>query len=303
MKILNEMIISKDKEYTKASNRFIRFPLIRMVIILICFILAYFLYNTIVAHTVQNIQEPYFSYLKYIEQILTVIIIMMTYRFYTAFIEKRKAYEISLKSSITEFSIGVSTGAILVLFIVIPMMIFGYYKIDEFNSPIILVESFLFFVSGAFIQEFLVRIIVFKFTEEITGTWLAIFITAAIFGFAHISNPNADVYTSIRILVSDLLLAGAFIYTRRIWLVWGIHSGWNYFQDGIFGMPNSGIDFFPIWIQSNIIGPEWITGGSFGIEASYIPTIPTLILGIVLIKMAINKNQIIIPFWNKKMTN
>jgi len=65
-------------------------------------------------------------------------------------------------------------------------------------------------------------------------------------------------------------------------------------------MPNSGIDQFPSFLQPNVNGPEWITGGSFGIENSYIPDIPHLIIGVILIIMAYNNKQIVKPLWTTK---
>ncbi len=82
-------------------------------------------------------------------------------------------------------------------------------------------------------------------------------------------------------------------------MVWGIHLGWNLFQDGVFGMPNSGITDLPSWIQPNINGPEWITGGSIGIEMSVIATVLSLIVGLIIIKKAIEKKQIVAPVWKK----
>ena len=75
---------------------------------------------------------------------------------------------------------------------------------------------------------------------------------------------------------------------------------WNFFQDGIFGMPNSGITEFPSWIVSEISGAKWITGGSFGIEASYIAIFMSLLVGLIIFKGAIQKNQIVKPLWVRK---
>lgn len=43
----------------------------------------------------------------------------------------------------------------------------------------------------------------------------------------------------------------------------------EFFTVRFFNMPNSGIDE-PGFFNATIAGPEWLTGGAFGIEASYI---------------------------------
>lgn len=59
-----------------------------------------------------------------------------------------------------------------------------------------------------------------------------------------------------------------------LWLVCGIHAGWNYFQGNIFGLPVSGhpegtalLDFGPVKGANDLV-----TGGDFGVEASLVGT-------------------------------
>jgi hypothetical protein len=64
-------------------------------------------------------------------------------------------------------------------------------------------------------------------------------------------------------------------------------------------MPNSGVTELPSWIQPIIQGPEWITGGAFGIETSIIATFLSVLLGLVLLKTAMEKKQIVRPSWKR----
>jgi hypothetical protein len=100
-------------------------------------------------------------------------------------------------------------------------------------------------------------------------------------------------------ILGDVLLFVAFIYTRRLWFVWGIHWGWNFFQDGVFGMPNSGVTEFLSWIRPVIRGPEWITGGGFGIETSCIAVCLSFVVGLLILKTAVDKRQIVLPVWRR----
>jgi hypothetical protein len=104
------------------------------------------------------------------------------------------------------------------------------------------------------------------------------------------------------LVVSDVLLIAAFMCTRRLWFPWGIHWGWNFLQDGVFGMPNSGITSLPSWIRPIIRGPEWLTGGAFGIEASAVSVLLSVAVGIYLLKRARGASQILTPSWKRKRT-
>ena len=64
-------------------------------------------------------------------------------------------------------------------------------------------------------------------------------------------------------------------------------------------MPNSGVTELVSWIQPVIQGPEWITGGGFGIETSYIAIFLSLVLGLVILKVSVDKSQIVSPIWKR----
>lgn len=60
----------------------------------------------------------------------------------------------------------------------------------------------------------------------------------------------------------------------NLWLIAGLHAGWNYFQGNIYGLPVSGsaeanslFAFGPAEGSSTLL-----TGGDFGVEASLIGT-------------------------------
>ena len=67
--------------------------------------------------------------------------------------------------------------------------------------------------------------------------------TSVLFGLAHIMNPNATWFSSFAIAVeAGLLLGGAYMLTRSLWLPMGLHAAWNFTQGEIFDVPVSGID-------------------------------------------------------------
>jgi membrane protease YdiL (CAAX protease family) len=213
------------------------------------------------------------------------------------YVERRKCHELSINGSFKEFGIGFIISLSLVSIMVLLMVVLGLYKVVDINSAKVIVDGFFFFAMGAFIQVMFFRIIVFRLTEELLGSWLAIILIPVIFGFVHIFNTNATIWTSIGIMITDILWIAVFMYTRRIWMVWGLHMGWNFIQDGIFGMSNSGITEFPSWLDTEITGPQWLTGGNFGIEASYITISMILVVGFIILKKVIQHNQIIKPIW------
>jgi membrane protease YdiL (CAAX protease family) len=278
----------------------IQFPLVALLAVA-CFVVPVALIHNFIAMSVlEKLKPPIASYATYLENIVNVALFLLAYRYYCRIVEKRKSFEIGLRKSISETVIGFLGGVALIAFVAGLLAIFGYYKVSGFSGEQgILVKAFFRFGIGAFIQEFFVRLILYRLLEELMGTWSALIIVAAFFGLIHIGNENATVFTSIAIAVSDILLVAAFVYTRRLWLVWGLHFGWNFMQDGVLGLPNSGITELPSWIQPTVTGPGWFTGGSFGVEASVVAIALQVILGIWLLLHARRLGQFIAPYWRR----
>ena len=306
--ILNAMIVKTAQLFSNAkpvskTGKFFQYPLIRIITALL-FLLPVFLLNKAVSEfAISPVPEEFRVYVKYGEAIIFFILFLLAFGLYTKYIEKRKAPEISSKQSWTEFGWGFLIAFILVGLTVFILFIFGSYKISGWNPDKRVVIDFFFkFLMGGLLEEIIFRLIIFKLTEELLGSWFALGIQAVLFGFAHMANENATLFTSFAvIIVGGILYTSAFMYTHRIWLPMGIHAGWNYFQSAIFGMPNSGTPYKGLIIP-DVHGNEWLTGGSFGIEASYISILLCLLAGIYFMIRAIKANQIVLPAWKRNKT-
>jgi membrane protease YdiL (CAAX protease family) len=97
-------------------------------------------------------------------------------------------------------------------------------------------------VSGV-VEEIVVRGVIFRNLEAFLGTWIAMALSAALFGWLHASNPHATLASSVAIgLQAGVLLAAAYVATRSLWTPIGIHFAWNFTQGGVFGVPISGVE-------------------------------------------------------------
>jgi membrane protease YdiL (CAAX protease family) len=298
------MLVHQEQLFSKGLpesvvGKIVQFPLFRIIVVAL-FILPYLMFrNYFLADFVASSSGVLRLFLITADAVLSLGAMFLLYGLYARWIENRKAVEISCAKSLIELGGGMLISMGLVGFMVLLMTFLGNYRIDRLGSPSLLLEAFVFFGMGAFVQVLVFRLILFRLSEELLGSWLAFVLVATVFGALHLGNPEAGTWSTISLVLGDVLLFAAFIYTRRIWLVWGIHWGWNFFQDGVFGMPNSGVTELPSWIQPLIQGPEWISGGAFGIETSIIATFLSVLLGLVLLKTAIEKKQTVRPSWKR----
>ncbi len=194
---------------------------------------------------------------------------------------------------------GLLIGAIL-FSIVVAVLALTHCYTASFQSWRPLLPAVAFFLVVALTEELLFRGVLFRLIEKMTGTWIALVLSAMLFGAIHIANPHATVFSSLAIaLKAGVLLALAYVLTRSLWFAVGIHWGWNLFEGPIFGTQVSGGQFTATVFHANMIGPSWLTGGSFGPEAGVVALIVCLAAAFIVGTLAIKKGHIISPMWLK----
>jgi len=122
-----------------------------------------------------------------------------------------------------------------------------------------------------------------------------------VFGLTHLINPQGTLEGALFIAVeAGILLAAAYMLTRRLWLSIGFHMAWNYTQSAIFSGIVSGNEAQQGLIRSTTNGPTWLTGGNFGVESSVIALLLCTTTGIVMLVMAAKRGKIVPPAWKRK---
>lgn len=133
----------------------------------------------------------------------------------------------------------------------------------------------------AVVEELAFRGFALQATERIAGPWVAIVVSAVLFGLLHIMNPGATLWSSAAITIeAGLLLGAAFVWRRDLRFVIGVHFAWNT-MEGLLGLNVSGTSEDGLW-QTTAHGSDLLTGGDFGLEAALplvvISLIPTALI-------------------------
>jgi membrane protease YdiL (CAAX protease family) len=222
------------------------------------------------------------------------------YALYTHWVEKRPADELRGPGALKELGAGLAFGAVLFSSVVAVLAVLGIYRITGLRSdPSVMLIPLCVSLAAAAIEEILMRGVVFRLLEASLGTWIALAVSAALFGAGHIGNPNASLLAAVAIAIeAGVLLAAAYLLTRRLWFAIGIHAAWNFTQSGIYGLPTSGIPMNGIFVSS-VSGPDWLTGGAFGVEASAVAFVLASAAGVVLLVIAGRRGRFVAPFWRR----
>ncbi len=182
-----------------------------------------------------------------------------------------------------QFGAGCLLGFVLPIIALIPVVIWSDTIIDvHLNShtlarvPVILVVL----ISGALAEELMFRGYPFQRLEEAVGPLGAIGVFSVLFGAVHLTNPGASALGLLNTVLIGIVLAIAYLRTRALWLPLGLHFGWNATLGLLFGLPVSGLRIFNVVIHTSASGPRWLTGGTYGIEASA-PGALAIVLGLL----------------------
>ena len=227
--------------------------------------------------------------------VLSVIFYILLYRVY----EKRKITEFSKKGFAKNLVYGIAVGAILQIFIILVIFLNGGFSVISFNPVLYIIPSFAMAFQSGILEETVFRGIIFRITEEKLGSYITLTVSALIFGLMHLFNSNISASGILLTILAGLLLAAAYMYTRNLWFPIGIHFAWNFMLAGIFGANVSGFEMPKTLITTRIEGPELLTGGQFGPEASIQANVFCLIATVVLLYLCHKKGIVIKPYWKK----
>jgi len=110
------------------------------------------------------------------------------------------------------------------------------------------------------------------------GFWPAAIVLSLLFGAAHLTKPGENAADIGSIVLLGLFLCLTIRRTGALWWAMGFHAGFDFFALWVWGAPNGGSQLGGRLLTSHFTGPAWLTGGSLGLEASWLTPLLTVAL-------------------------
>lgn len=194
-----------------------------------------------------------------------------------------------------EFATGCLMGAALMLVPALLLETFGWVNLEWISVDLSILASSLFLFAGvAVAEELLFRGFVFQRLISALGVWPAQLLISAFFLLTHWNNPgmtgSVKVMASLNIFLASILFGLAFIRTRNLAMPLGLHWMANWMQGGVLGFGVSGTETAGLWTPLFGDAPVWLTGGQFGLEASFVGLILLVLMIFALYKMNSTKH-------------
>jgi CAAX protease family protein len=192
-----------------------------------------------------------------------------------------------VKGWLKQFIIGILLGGAITTMAILPIHFYGHFRTVNLMALRLLpnlAAVMLALICGALAEELVFRGYPFQHLEKAIGAVPAVILFSCLYGALHVLNPGPGIWGIANTVLIGVLLSVAYLRTRALWLPLGIHFGWNLFLGLLFGLPLSGFRNYNLLRYTVAYGPEWLTGGKYGVEASMTGT-AAILAGLLLLAL------------------
>jgi membrane protease YdiL (CAAX protease family) len=183
--------------------------------------------------------------------------------------EGRWAAELSPRPALPGLVVGAMLGLLMMAVLMGALVATGLYDITFVGAAPAWTGLGLG-LQAAVTEELWMRALLFRLLWRAFGPLPAFAVAALVFAALHLANPGANVLAGATVAMAGLMFCALYALTGRLWVPIGVHLAWNFAQGYLFGAAVSGNDLGgSIAVSTGRPGAAaWLTGGTFGPEAS-----------------------------------
>ncbi|AVM48974.1 CPBP family intramembrane metalloprotease [Mogibacterium diversum] len=144
--------------------------------------------------------------------------------------------------------------------------------------PILLMFIAVFVQSSA--EELICRGFMYqRVLQRYSNPWVAILVTSLFFMALHLGNDHVSFFPLLDIFLTGLLFALMIHYFNSIWMAMACHTTWNFNQNILLGLPNSGeVSSYSIFVlDTKHDANSFAYNTGFGLEGTIMSVVVMLI--------------------------
>ena len=199
--------------------------------------------------------------------------------------------------SMKMLGIGLLLGFLTNFFCILFALIHGDIKLYlDFSASQIPLMAFalisVFFQSTS--EELWCRCFLYDRINVHYPLWVAVLINGVLFGLMHCFNPGVTALAIADIAVCGISYSLLRWYTGSIWTCFGIHTMWNFTQNFLFGLPNSGLvsEASVFHLDASTALSNWCYSYEFGVEGALPAVFIDALLAVVILWAAWKKGRL-----------
>jgi len=246
-------------------------------------VLFFFLARSLARHGAQNLASE--QWVPLVDQAILVFLLLFGYAA-MGFWVNRQSDPIGTqgwplrKGWPREAGLGLATGWAIALVCVLPLTVIGGIAVVlvlQSSAWLWLLADMAFFALAALAEEVAFRGYGFQRFERAVGPVGAAVGFAAYYAIVQTLTHGASHASFAVSIALSLLLSSAYLRTRALWLSWGLNFAWKASRALLFGLAISGVGSHSPIVQGDPMGPFWLTGGGYGLDASWFAFIILLV--------------------------
>ncbi|MEL7978148.1 CPBP family intramembrane glutamic endopeptidase [Isoptericola sp. F-RaC21] len=227
--------------------------------------------------------------------VLGAAVALVVYRVVMRVVAGRRTPELARRGAVSEALSGAAVGLGFVAVAAAVVAALGGYSFspaDDVDLLAVVGPVLAVAVGGAVTEELTFRGFALQALERLLGSWVALALTALMFGLSHLLNPGATVWSTLAIAIeAGGLLGAAFLWRRNLWFAIALHVAWNG-AVALLGIPVSG-HVAPGLLVADVAGPSLLTGGAFGIEGSVVTVALSVLLTVPMLLLARRRGTLV----------
>lgn len=170
-----------------------------------------------------------------------------------------------------EFGVGAAVAWAAALLVVLAIALGAWLRIEFWGEPRafwLLSIDILVIAAATLAEEVAFRGYPYQRLMEATGPTMATVLMALLIGGIQWATSDGAGVSVLVAMLTTVLYSIGYLRTRALWLPWGAHFAWNACLGVLFGLPLRGVLDYGTVVQGRALGALWLTGGSYGPEAS-----------------------------------
>ena len=195
------------------------------------------------------------------------------------------------EKSMSKLGLGLLLGFLTNFFCILCALLHGdiklYFDFSVSQIPLMIFALICVFFQSAS-EELWCRCYLYDRINIHYPLWMSIFINGVLFGLLHLGNPGISALALADLIICGISYSMLRWYSGSIWTCFGIHTMWNFTQNFLFGLPNSGLvseaSVFHLDAATGI--SNWIYSYEVGVEGGVPAVFIDLLLVVVILVLA-----------------
>ncbi len=208
------------------------------------------IFSSVLMMGVRSILPPLSNAMTFVMTYYTPLIFSVLFFLLVCFAVKKNRFLLEIvkptreKRSFRFLGIGILLGFLTNFFCILCALIHGdiklYFDFSASQIPLMIFAFIcVFFQSTS--EELWCRTFMYERINVHYPLWVAIVVNGVVFGLLHSFNPGITPLAMADLIGCGLAYSLLRWYSGSIWTCMGIHTMWNFTQNFLFGLPNSGL--------------------------------------------------------------